>query len=70
MTMYRKILLTVLISLVTTWTIGGVIGSHKVKKAAVLGMVLLAGAAALIWVLVGIPPVPRSVMRPIARLFR
>ncbi len=45
---------------VTTWTIGGVLSSHKVKKAAI----------ALIWVLVDIPPVPRSVMRPIARLFR
>ncbi len=66
--MYRKTLAAILITLVTAWILGGVLSSHKAKKAALAGLVLLAAVAALVWVLAGVPPVPPWVVRRVRRL--
>jgi hypothetical protein len=35
-----------------------VVGSHKLSKASVVGIVLLASGAAILWLLMGMSPVP------------
>ncbi len=61
--MYHKLLAAISIALLATWVIGAVLGSKKLEKACVVGLILLATGAALIWVLMGVSPVPHWITR-------
>jgi hypothetical protein len=66
--MYPNILLSVFIALIALQIIGGVAGSHKVIKIAGVLMVAAAAAALILWLLMGLSPVPPWLPRTVARL--
>ena len=66
--MYHKILATISITLFATWIIGAILGSQKLEKACVVGLILLATVAALAWVLTGVPPVPHWITSTLLRV--
>jgi len=56
--MYPNILLSVLILVLALQVIGGMLGNQKLIKAAGVGAVLLVAAALILWLLLGLNPIP------------
>ena len=66
--MYPNILLSVFIALIALQIIGGVVSSPKLVKAAGVLMVVAAATALILWLLMGLSPVPSWLTRAVVRL--
>jgi hypothetical protein len=66
--MYPNFLLSVFIALVALQIIGGVVGKPTLAKAAGVLMVAAAAAALILWLLMGLSPVPPWFTKLVARL--
>lgn len=58
--MYRKVLLSAMVLLVSGRVIGGVVASRRLVKASQVGLILLVTTAILLWILRGMAPLPPS----------
>ncbi len=58
--MYRKVLLSAMVLLVSGRVIGGVVASRRLVKASQVGLILLVTTAILLWILKGMAPLPAS----------
>jgi hypothetical protein len=56
--MYPNILLSILIMLVAFEIIGGMVGSQRLMKTSGVCMVLLVATALIVWLLMGLSPIP------------
>ncbi len=56
--MYRKLLLSTVIVLLSARVIGGIVGTRKLIKASQVGLILVVTAAILLWILKGMAPFP------------
>ena len=66
--MYPNILLSVFIALIALQIIGGVVGSPKLVKAAGVLMVAAVATALILWLLMGLSPVPTWLTKAFVRL--
>ena len=56
--MYPKLLVVIFILLMTTRFISDVVEKPKLAKAAIIGVILLVATSLVLWVLMGLSPVP------------
>ncbi|MCE5310125.1 MAG: hypothetical protein LLG20_21020 [Acidobacteriales bacterium] len=56
--MYPNILLSVLILIVAILIIGQMLGNRRLSKVAAVGLVLFTAATLILWLLLGLNPVP------------
>ena len=68
--MYPNILISILILLVAFEIIGGIMGSARLAKAAGVGMVLLVAAALIVWLLMGLSPIPAWLAKFVVKIIR
>lgn len=68
--MYPNILVSILIMLIALQVIGGMLGSRKLIKGAGIGMVLLVASALIIWILLGLSPLPVWFTKLVGRIVR
>jgi predicted tellurium resistance membrane protein TerC len=68
--MYPNMLLSILILLIALQVIGGMLSTPKLIKAASVGMVLLVAAALIVWLLMGLSPIPPWVAKFFVRIYR
>ena len=66
--MYANILLSVFIALIAFMIIGGILNSPRLVKAAGVLMVAVTAVALILWLLMGLSPVPPWLPRTVARL--
>jgi len=66
--MYANILLSVFIALIALTIIGGILNSPRLVKAAGVLLVAEAAVALILWLLMGLSPVPPWFPRWVARL--
>ena len=68
--MYPNILLSILILLIAFQVIGGMLSTPKLIKAASVGVVLLVASALIIWLLMGLSPIPPWVSKFFVKIYR
>lgn len=68
--MYPNILISILILLVAFQVIGGMLSTPKLIKAASVGIVLLVAAALIIWLLMGLSPIPPWISKFVVKIYR
>ncbi len=61
--MYQKILLAILILLGALRVIAGILNSPRLAKACLIGAVLVIAGALIVWVLMGLSPIPPFVFK-------
>jgi hypothetical protein len=66
--MYPNILLSVFIALIALQIIGGMVGSPKLVKVAGVLMVAVVATAPILWLLMGLSPVPPWLAKWVAGL--
>ena len=66
--MYPNILLSVFIALIALQIIGGMVGSPKLVKAAGVLMVAAVATTLILWLLMGLSPVPNWLAKAVVRL--
>ena len=66
--MYPNMLLSVLIALVAVMIIGGMLNSQRLVKAAGALMVVELAVALILWLLMGLSPLPSWFVRWVSRL--
>ena len=68
--MYPNVLISILIMLVAFQVIGGMLSTPKLIKAASVGIVLLIAAALIIWLLMGLSPIPPWISKFFVKIYR
>jgi len=68
--MYPNILISILILLVAVQVIGGMLSTPKLIKAAGVGMVLLVAAALIVWLMMGLSPIPPWIAKFFVKIYR
>jgi predicted tellurium resistance membrane protein TerC len=68
--MYPNILISILILLVAFQVIGGMLSTPKLIKAASVGIVLLVAVALIIWLLMGLSPIPPWIAKFVVKIYR
>jgi predicted tellurium resistance membrane protein TerC len=68
--MYPNVLISILILLMAVEVIGGMLNNHKLIKAAGVGVVLLVAGALIIWVMMGLSPVPVWAVKFVTKIVR
>jgi len=66
--MYPNILVSIFIALIALAIIGGILNSPRLVKAAGVLLVVEAAAAVILWLLLGLSPVPPWFPRLVSRL--
>jgi hypothetical protein len=66
--MYPNILLSVFIALIAFTIIGGILNSPRLVKAAGVLMVVAMATALILWLLMGLSPIPSWLAKAVARL--
>jgi len=66
--MYPNLLLSVLIALVALMIIGGMLNSQKIVRAAGVLMVAEVAVALILWLLLGLSPLPSWLVKWVSRL--
>lgn len=66
--MYPNILLSVFIALIAFTIIGGILNSPRLVKAAGVLMVAAVATALILWLLMGLSPVPNWLTKTVVRL--
>ena len=66
--MYPNVLMSVFIALIAFAIIGAILSSPRLAKAAAVLMVATVAAALIVWLLMGLSPVPRWLTRMVIRL--
>jgi predicted tellurium resistance membrane protein TerC len=68
--MYPNILLSILILLAALEIIGGMLRSHRLMKTAGVSLVLLVAASLILWLLMGLSPVPAWLTKAVTGAIR
>ncbi len=68
-TAYQVVIVCILAVLFGAWSVGAVVGSHKIERNAIRGLLLAVALAALAWLVLDTPPVPQSILAIVRGLF-